>query len=150
MLKLGRLWKNPQNYDSDIHNVIIFDDINKQQLNDEKTLMLFKRSCHNNLSIFVITHGFYELPEDTIRENSSIIHHFMTNNYAKIECIHRQLASTDMVIREFKRFCNIVWEENFNFFTRDLTKKKNDGKCSRNLDAIYLPSTDPFNWREGF
>ena len=66
--------------------------------------MLFKRGRHNNISVFVVTHGFYELPKDTIRENANIIHHFITNNLANVECILRQLSSTDMVIREFKRF----------------------------------------------
>ena len=44
--------------------------------------MLFKRGRHNNISVFVISvMDFYELPKDTIRENSNIIHHFVTNNY---------------------------------------------------------------------
>ena len=131
--------KNPQDYDPNIHNVIILDDLNKQQLNDEKVQMLFKRGRHNNLSIFVITHGFYELPKDTIRENSSLTHHFITNN-----CLHRQLSSTDILIKDFKNFCNKVWEEVFNFITLDLNKKKNEGKYRKNLDTIYLPSNDPF------
>ena len=100
--------KNPQDYDPNIHNVIILDDLNKQQLNDEKVQMLFKRGRHNNLSIFVVTHGFYELPKDTIREISSIIHHFITNNFANVECLHRQLISTDLLIKKFKYFCKKV------------------------------------------
>ena len=137
--------KNPQEYESDIHTVIILDDLNKQQLQDPRVQMLFKRGRHNNLSIFVISHGFYELPKDTIRENSTIIHHFITNNFANVECIHRQLASTDMVIKEFKQFCHEVWNDDYNFITIDLTKKKNDGKYRRNLNTLYLPSTNPFN-----
>ena len=136
--------KNAQDYDADIHNVIILDDLNKQQLNDERVQMLFKRGRHNNLSLFVVSHGFNELPKDIIRENFSIIYHFTTNNYANIECIHRQLASTDMVMKEFKHITNIVWEEDFNFVTIDLTKKEVDGKYQKNLDTIYLPSSDPF------
>ena len=137
--------KNPQDYDPNIHNVIVLDDLNKQQLNDEKVQMLFKRGRHNNLSLFVVTHGFFELPEDTIRENSSIIHHFIANNFANVECLHRQLSSTDMLVKEFKYFCNEVWEEDFNFITIDLSKKKNDGKYRCNLDTLFIPSTNPFN-----
>ena len=70
-------------------------------MNDKRVQMLFKRGRHNNLSIYVIVHGYYELPKDTIRENSNIIDHFITNNYCKIESIYRQLASTDMLIKEF-------------------------------------------------
>ena len=136
--------KDPQEYESDIHTVISLDDLNKQQLQDPRVQMLFKRGRHNNPSIFVISHGFYELPKDTIRENSSIIHHFITNNFANVERIHRQLSSTDMLIKEFKQFCHEVWNDDYNFITIDLTKKKNDGKYRRNLNTIYLPSTNPF------
>ena len=96
--------KNAQEYDGEKHSKIILDDLSKDQLNDKRIQMLFKREKHNNLSVFVITHGFYELPKDTIRENSIIIHHFITSNYSNIECIHRQLCSTDMKIHEFKNF----------------------------------------------
>ena len=136
--------KNAQEYEPDKHNVIILDDLNKEQLNDKRVQMLFKRGRHNNLSVFVITHGFYELPKDTIRENSSIIHHFITNNFANVECIHRQLSSTDMKIKEFKKFCNDIWVKDFNFITIDLTKNKNNGKYRQNLDTLYIPSTNPF------
>ena len=89
--------------------LVILDDLSKDQLNDKKVQMLFKRGRHNNISVFVISHGFYELPKDTIRENSNIIHHFITNNYCNVECIHRQLCSTDMKIHEFKKFCYDCW-----------------------------------------
>ena len=136
--------KDPQEYESDIHTVIILDDLNKQQLEDKRVQMLFKRGRHNNLSVFVISHGYYELPKDTIRENSSIIHHFITNNFANVECIHRQLASTDMTIKEFKQFCHDVWDDDYNFITIDLTKKKKDGKFRKNLNTLYIPCTNPF------
>ena len=85
--------------------------------------MLFKYGCHNNLSIFVLSQGLYELPKDTIREISCIIHNFITNIYCNVESIHRQLCSTDMKIQEFKKFCHNVWLKDYNFITIDLTKK---------------------------
>ena len=129
--------KDPQEYESDIPTVIILDDLNKQQLQGPCVQMLFKRGRHNNLSIFVISHGSYELLKDTIRENSSIIHHFITNNFANVDCIRRQLASTDMLIKELKQFCHEVWNDDYNFITIDITKKKND-------NTLYFPSTNPF------
>ena len=73
--------------------------------------MLFKRGRHNNISVFVISHGFYELPKDTIRENSNIFIISLQNNYCNVESIHRQLCSTDMKIGEFKKFCHDCMEE---------------------------------------
>ena len=119
--------KNARDYDSDIHNVIFLDDLNKQQLSDERVQMVFervfRRSRHNTLSLFVITHGFYVQHKDTIRENCTIIHQFIRNFFANIDCIDRQLSLTDMLIKKYKRFVNIVWSEDYNFVTIDLTKK---------------------------
>ena len=53
--------------------MILLDDRTKEQLNDEGVLMQFKTGRHNNFCVF-FTYGFYELPKDTFRENSSAIH----------------------------------------------------------------------------
>ena len=131
--------KNAQEYDSDKNNIIILDDLNKDQLNDKRLQMLFKRGRHNNISVVVISHGFYELPKDTIRENSDIIHHFITNNFCNVESIHRQLSSTDMKIKEFKKFCHDVWLKDYNFITIDLTKNITNGKYrNRKIQILYF------------
>ena len=132
--------KDAQEYDSDKNNVIILDDLSKDQLNDKKVQMLFKRGRHNNISVFVISHGFYELPKDTIRENLNIIHHFITNIYCNVECIHRQLCSTDMLIKEFKKFCYEVWLKDYNFITIDLTKNKAQWQVSQNFRYFVYTS----------
>ena len=101
--------------------------------------MWFKRGRHCNITVFVVTHGFYELPKDTNREYANIIHHSTTNNLANIECIHRQFSSTDMVIRECKRFCDHFWGEGYSFITIDLSKKKDAGKYRMNPDTVSSP-----------
>ena len=136
--------KDANEYDSEKHNVIILDDLSKDQLNDKKVQMLFKRGRHNNISVFVISHGFYQWPKDTITENSNIIHLFITNNYCNVESIHRQLCSTDLKIHEFKKFCHDFWLQDYNFITIDLTKNKNIGKYRKNLDTLFLPYSNPF------
>ena len=49
-----------------------------------------------------------------------------------------------MILKEFKQFCHEVRNDDYNFITIDLTKKKNDGKYRKNLNTLYLPSTNPF------
>ena len=142
--------KNATEYEADKHKIIILDDLSKDQLNDKRVQMHFKRGKHNKVSVFVISHGFYELPKHTIRESSSIIHHFITNNYSNIEHIHRQLCSTDMKIQEFKIFCHDIWLKDYNFITIDLTKNKTNGKCRKNLDTLFLPHTNPFKLKSTF
>jgi len=136
--------KNPEEYDNDYKNVIILDDLSEKELKDNRVQMLFKRGRHNNIDVFVICHDFYELPKRSIRENASIIHHFITNNLYNVQAIYQQLASTDMKIKEFKTLCDDIWSKDYQFLTIDSTKKKNTGKYRLNLKTLYIPETNPF------
>ena len=42
--------------------MFILDDINEKEMNDPRVQAMFKRSRHNNLSIFIISQANYELP----------------------------------------------------------------------------------------
>ena len=50
-------------------------------MNDLRALAMFKRSRHNNLSIFKISHDYYELSKKPIRANGIIFHIFKPNNF---------------------------------------------------------------------
>ena len=43
--------------------IIILDDLNEKEMNDLRVQVMFKRSRHNNLSIFIISQNYYELPK---------------------------------------------------------------------------------------
>ena len=49
----------PQEYEK--NSIIILDDLNKKEMDDPRVQAIFKRSRHNNLSIFIISQGYYEL-----------------------------------------------------------------------------------------
>ena len=66
--------KLPQEYD-DGGNIIV-DDLNEKEMNDPRVQAMFKRSRHNNLSIFIMSQDYYELPKKTIRANGKIYHIF--------------------------------------------------------------------------
>ena len=51
--------KFPQNYEN--NSIIILDDINQKEMDDSRVQAMFKRSRHNNLSIFIISQDYYEL-----------------------------------------------------------------------------------------
>ena len=50
--------KFPQEYDDGV--IIILDDLNEKEMNDPRVQAMFKRSRHNNLSIFIISQDYYE------------------------------------------------------------------------------------------
>ena len=56
--------------------VIILDDLNEKEMKDPRVQSMFERSRHSNLSIFVSSQNYYELPNRTIRENGNIYHIF--------------------------------------------------------------------------
>ena len=56
--------KFPQDYE--INSIIILDDLNQNEMDDPKVQAMFKRSRHNQLSIFIINEDYYELSKKTI------------------------------------------------------------------------------------
>ena len=66
--------KYPQEYED--NSIIILDDLNEKEINNDKIQSMFKRGRHNNLSIFIISQDYYELPKKTIRANGNIFHLF--------------------------------------------------------------------------
>ena len=51
--------KFPQEYEN--NSIIILDDLNQKQMDDPRVQAMFKRSRHNNSSIFIISQDYYEL-----------------------------------------------------------------------------------------
>ena len=60
----------PQEFEN--NSIIILDDLNEKEINNDKIQAMFKRGRHNNLSIFIISQDYYELPKRTIRANGNI------------------------------------------------------------------------------
>ena len=72
-------FKFPQEYEN--ISIIILDDLNQKEMDDPRVQAMFKRSRHNNLSIFIISQDYYELSKKTIRCNGIIYHIFKPNNF---------------------------------------------------------------------
>ena len=116
----------PQEYK--INSIIILDDLNEKEMNDSRVQAMFKRSRHNNLSIFIISQDYYELPKRTIRANGNIYHIFKPNNFLDVRNIYQDKASMDMTLDEFKYLTSICWNEKYQPLTIDMTKDKYTGR----------------------
>ena len=88
--------KFPQKYEEG--SIIILDDLNEKEMNDPRVQAMFKRSRHNNLSIFFISQDYHELPNRTIRANGNIYHIFKPNNFLDVHNIYQDKASMDMTL----------------------------------------------------
>ena len=124
--------------------VIILDDLNDREMNDDRVKALFKRGRHNNIAVFIISQDFYELPKQTIRENSNIFHLFRPNNSRNVLNLFQDKASMDMSINELKLLVNTCWQTNFQPLTIDMTKDKYRGRYRLGLDSTFVPNSDPF------
>ena len=58
--------------------------ISMRKKNDPRVQAMFKRSRHNNISIFIFSQDYYELPKRTFRANGNIYHIFQPNNFRDV------------------------------------------------------------------
>ena len=135
--------KFPQEYD-DAGGIIIQDDLNEKEMNDSRVQAMFKRSRHNNLSIFIISQDYYELPKNTIRANGNIYHIFKPNNFLDVRNVYQDKASMDMTLDDFKYLTSTCWNKNYQPLTIDMTKDKYSGRYRLGLNSIFIPDSNPF------
>ena len=105
---------------------------------------MFERGRHNNLSIFIISQDYYELPKRTIRCNGNVFHLFKPNYYLDVRNIYQDKASMDMTLDEFKYLTSTCWNKNSQPLTIDMTKDKHTGRYRLGLNSIFVSDSSPF------
>ena len=134
--------KYPQEYQD--NSIIILDDLNQKEMDDPRVQAMFKRSRHNNLSIFIVSQDYYELSKKTIRCNGNIYHLFKPNNFRDVINLYQDKASMDMTSNEFKLLTSTCWNEKYQPLTIDMTKDKYTGRYRLGLNSIFVPHSSPF------
>ena len=94
--------KYPREYDSNQPIVTLLDGLNEKDFNDPGVQAMFKRSRHNNVSIFIISQDYYELPKRTIRAGGNIYHISKPNIFRDIQNPYQDKASMGMRLNKFK------------------------------------------------
>ena len=134
--------KFPQDYEN--NSIIILDDLNEKEINNDKIQAMFKRGRHNNLSIFIISQEYYELPKKTNRANGNIFHIFKLNNFRDVINLYQDKSSMDMTLNEFRLLTSTCWNERYMPLTIDMTKDKYMGRYRLGLNSIFVPNTSLF------
>ena len=134
--------KYPQEYEN--NSIIILDDLNQKEMDDPRVQAMFKRSRHNNLSIFILSQDYYELNKKTIQCNGNIYHILKPNNFRDTINPYQDKASMDMNRNEFKLLTSICWNEKYKPLTIDMTKDKYTGRYRLGLSSIFVPDSSPF------
>ena len=113
-------------------------------MNDPRVQAMFKPSRHNNLSIFIISQDYYELPKRTTRAIGNIYHIFKPNNFRDILNICQEKSSMDMTLNKFKLLTSTCWNDRYQPLTIDTTKDKYTGRYRLGLNSIFVPESTPF------
>ena len=113
-------------------------------MDDPRVQTMFKRSRHNNLSVFIISQDYYELSKKTIRCNGNIFHIFKPNNFLDVRNLYQGKASVDMTLNEFKYLTSTCWNKNYQPLTIDMTKDEYQGRYRLGLNCIFVPDSNPF------
>ena len=113
-------------------------------MNDARVQAMFKRSRHNNLSMFTISLDYYGLPKRTIRVNVIIYHILKSNNYRDVQNIYQDKASMDMTPMDFKYLTITCWNEKYQPLTIDMTKGRYQGRYRLGSTSLFIPDHSPF------
>ena len=113
------------------NGIIVFDD-NLGPSNTRHVDHFFIKGRHNFVDVYYLSQSYFDLPKRTIRNNSNKKSLF--NQTLKVfEHLYRDVAAFDMSYDEFKEICMKSWEENYNYFCTDRSKKKEQGRhCNCN------------------
>ena len=132
----------PKEYEN--NSIFISDDLNEKEINNDKVQAMFKRGLQKNLSIFITSQDYYELPTRTIRAIGSVYHIFKPNNFRDVQYLYQDKASIDLTLDEFKYLTSTCWNENYQPLTIDMTKDKYTGRYRLGLNSIFVPNSSPF------
>ena len=116
----------------------------RENVVDPQVQAMFKRSRHNNFSIFIISQEYYVLSKRTIRANGNIYHIFKPNNFRDIEKLFQDKASMDVTLTKFKNLTSTCWDRKYKLLTYDKTKDKYTGRYRLGLDSLFSPDTISF------
>ena len=100
--------KVPQEYDDG--GIIILDDLNEKEKTNPRVQAMFKRSRHNDLSNFLISQDYYELPKRTIRASGNNYHIYKPNNFRDVQNLYQNKTSMDITLNEFRYLSSTFWD----------------------------------------
>ena len=113
-------------------------------MNDPRVQAMFKRSRHNNLSIFIISQNYYELQKKTIRAKRNIYHIFKSNNFLHIRNIYQEKASMDLTLEELRYLTSTCWKEQYQPLPIEMTTDIYTGRYRLGLNSMFVPNSSPF------
>lgn len=130
---------DPSCMDPTDKNLMIFDDLQLEK--QSKCEAYFVRGRHSNVDCFYLAQNYFNLPRQTIRENTNFMCIFKQDN-KNINHLYNDHAAIDMPIEEFRRLCKHAWTEPHGFLVIDLSSGKDSGRYRSGFDEFYIPESN--------
>ena len=128
---------DPKDINEEKKNLFIFDDIMTDS-KQSKAEDYYTRGRHNNTSSIYISQNYFKLPRQTIRSNANILILFSLPE-KDLRHIYDDFISKDMNWKEFREFCNTVWNEHYSYVVINKTLPPSEGKYQANFNCIFIP-----------
>jgi len=128
---------DPRELSPILKKLMVFDDFMLEKQN--KCEAYYIRGRHSNVDCFYLSQNYFELPRQTIRENSNFMALF-PQDLKNINHIYNDHVSSDMPKDEFRNLCKEAWKSTHGFVVIDLTSKKHSGRYRKGLGEFYIPT----------
>ena len=97
-------------------------------MKDPRVQAMFKRSGHNNLSIFIVSQEYYKIPKRSIRANGSIFHIFRPKNFRDVQRLSQDKVPMAITLNEFNCPTNTCWDKKDQPLANDLSNENVIGR----------------------
>ena len=106
----------------------------------------FTRRKHGDLDVYYISLSYFALPSQSRKNSDRLI--LFKQTFRDVQSMYYDIGAYDMKHDKFKEMCHKAWDERFNYFYIDMTKK-NEGKYrifneSKTTYIDCIPETEPF------
>ena len=102
---------------------VVFDDISES--NQKLIDPFFTGARHNLCDVYYLSQSYFEVPKQTIRNNSNIIIVFR-QTLKDLQHVYGDLAGYNMSCNEFKNLCREIWKEKYNHLGINMLDDKNE------------------------
>ena len=110
--------------------------------------LFFARGRHYNIDVYYLSQNYFNLPKNTLRNNSNIVVLFRQTLRGIILLFH-DIPGLNMKLEEWKQLCRKTWENDFEYQQIGRFAKVREGKytirkCNKTTYIECTPETNPF------
>lgn len=96
----------------------------------------FSMGRHKHIDCFYLCQTYSKIPKQLLRDNANFLIIFKQDD-VNLKHIYEEHVSSDMSWNQFKKICNTVWREPYNFVSICKDSSVSNGRYRQNLDSFF-------------